>query len=60
MISKKTLYKLNKIADVCNLGKIENIERLHSSQNNVYKLMTNKSIYAIKEFSYDAIKNDKD
>ena len=58
MINKKTLYKLNKMADTYNLGEVENIEKLYSSQNNVYKLITNKSIYTIKEFSYDAIKNN--
>lgn len=36
---------------------VESIELLNSSQNKVYKVVTNKGTFVVKEFSKDAIKN---
>ena len=40
-----------------NLGDIKSIELFDSSQNKVYDVVTSKSRYVVKEFSYDAIGN---
>lgn len=49
--------KLMKICNVYNLGKLEEYTKEHSSQNNVYKVITDKGTYIIKEFTKDAISN---
>ena len=40
-----------------NLGKLLNIEILKSSQNKVYKVITDKDIYVVKEYTKDAIQD---
>lgn len=50
----------NIIKEVCNIYKIGNLvsyEKENSSQNDVYKVITDKGIYILKEFSKDAIGN---
>ncbi|MBQ6841061.1 MAG: phosphotransferase [Bacilli bacterium] len=49
--------KLNAVCALFNLGSVSSYIKEESSQNNVYKVMTTKGIYVIKEYSYDAIKN---
>ena len=44
-----------KIVDKCKLGTIVNIDTFKSSQNSVYKVVTDKNMYVIKEYSMDAI-----
>jgi len=57
MVSNKEINNINKIIEKYNLGKIEEIELLNSSQNNVYKVLTKEGIYIVKEYSKDAISN---
>ena len=45
---KKIIYKYN-------LGNFMEMELLKSNQNKVYKVVTNKGNYVIKEYSIDAI-----
>ena len=49
--------KLIKICNVYNLGELELFTKEHSSQNNVYKVITIKGTFIIKEFTKDAISN---
>ena len=51
------MINIEKIANKCKLGKVIKIETLTSSQNNVYKVTTDKNTYVIKEYSKDAISN---
>jgi len=51
MINKGVSYIVKKY----NLGKILEIDLLNGSQNKVYKVVTDKDIYVIKEYSYDSI-----
>jgi len=46
---------IQKILDKYNLGNLSNIELLKSHQNKVYKVITDKGIYVVKEYSKDAI-----
>lgn len=48
---------LIKVCNLFNLGDLEAYEKESSSQNNVYKVSTNKGTYIIKEFTKDAISN---
>lgn len=57
MIDNKTINIISDLTTKYDLGKIKNIEIFKSSQNKVYKVTTDKNIYAIKEFSKDAISN---
>lgn len=57
MVSKKEFNNINKIVQKYDLGEIQEINLLNSSQNQVYKVITTKNIYVIKEFSKDAISN---
>ena len=40
-----------------NIGKLESYNKELSNQNNVYKVVTDKGIFIIKEFTKDAIGN---
>ena len=44
-----------KIVDKCKLGTIVNIDTFKSSQNSVYKVVTDKNMYVIKEYFIDVI-----
>ncbi|MBE6155839.1 MAG: hypothetical protein E7164_03675 [Firmicutes bacterium] len=48
---------LQKATENFSLGKILSYEKLNSSENNVYKVSTQKGVYVIKIFSKSAIKN---
>lgn len=48
---------IKKLANIYDLGEIKEIIKLKSSQNEVYKIITNKNTYVIKEYTKDAIKN---
>lgn len=50
------MINIEKIANKCKLDKIIKIKTLTSSQNNVYKVTTDKNTYIIKEYSKDAIR----
>lgn len=49
--------KLIKVCNLFNLGELESFEKELSHQNNVYKVVTSKGVYIIKEFTKDAIGN---
>lgn len=51
------MNKLSKIALKYNLGKVLEYELLNGSQNFVYKVVTDKDTYVIKEYTKDAIGN---
>ena len=57
MVSKKEFNNINKIVQKYDLGEIQDINLLNSSQNQVYKVLTTKNTYVIKEFSKDARSN---
>lgn len=57
----KKLEKIfKKICETLDLGTIEEITYIKSSQNLVYKIKTDKKEYYIKQYSKDSIKNEKD
>lgn len=49
------MNNINKLVDKYNLGIVESIDKFNSSQNLVYKVITNKGRYVVKEYSNDAI-----
>lgn len=51
------MINIEKIANKWKLGKVIKMKTLTSSQNNVYKVTTDKNTYVIKEYSKDAISN---
>lgn len=60
MKNSKTEKVIEKIFETLELGAIKSIKYVESSQNNVYLVKTDKKDYYIKQYSKDAIKNDKD
>ena len=48
------------IFETLELGTIKEITYVNSSQNLVHKVITDKKAYYVKQYSKDAIKNDKD
>ncbi len=60
MATKKIDKIIEKIFDTLDLGTIKETTLMKSSQNIVYLVKTDKKDYYIKEYSKDAIKNDKD
>lgn len=57
-LTKSQISAINKIFEVLELGKVEDIKILDSSQNTVYKVTTDKKEYVLKEYSKDAIRNE--
>ena len=53
----KIQKKLINICEIFKLGEIEAFQQEDSSQNSVYKIVTTKGIYIVKEYSKDAIGN---
>lgn len=51
---------INMLFDFLNLGKIDSISVNDSSQNIVYKVISNSKTYDVKKFSHDAIGNEED
>ena len=51
------MKKLNNICIKFKLGNISSYAKQDSSQNNVYKVNTEKGIYIIKEYTKDAVGN---
>lgn len=49
MVSKKEFNNINKIVQKYDLGEIQEIDLLNSSQNQVYKVLTTKNTYVIKK-----------
>ena len=49
------MKNIAKIVNKYKLGSIVDIEVFKSSQNNVYKVVTDKKMYVTKEYSIDAI-----
>lgn len=60
MISKKQEKIIKIIVDTLNLGSVLSITYVKSSQNLVYLVETDKKSYYIKQYSKDAIRNNKD
>ena len=50
---------MNELFKQLNLGIITNIEPVDSSQNSVVKITTLDNEYLVKQYSKDAIKNNK-
>lgn len=59
-LSKSKKEAIKKIFDVLNLGELNEITPIESSQNIVYKIDTTNKSYILKEYSKDAIKNEYD
>ena len=59
-LSKSKKEAIKKIFDVLNLGELNEITPIESSQNIVYKVDTTNKSYILKEYSKDAIKNEYD
>lgn len=57
---KKLETVFEQIFETLSLGTIKEITYVKSSQNLVHKITTDKKSYYIKQYSKDAIKNDKD
>ena len=53
----KIQKKLISICEIFKLGEIEAYQQEDSSQNRVFKIITTKGSYIVKEFSKDAIGN---
>lgn len=53
----KLQKNLIKVCNLFNLGELESFEKELSHQNNVYKVVTTKGTFIIKEFTKDAISN---
>ena len=60
MLSKKQEKIIKIIVDTLNLGSVLSITYVKSSQNLVYLVETDKKSYYIKQYSKDAIRNNKD
>ena len=59
-LSKSKKEAIKKIFNVLNLGELNEITPIESSQNIVYKVDTINKSYILKEYSKDAIKNEYD
>lgn len=60
MKNKKIELIIDKIFETLELGTVETITYIKSSQNLVYLVKTDKNSYYIKKYSKDAIKNEKE
>lgn len=59
-LSKSKKEAIKKIFEVLNLGEINEITPIKSSQNILYKVDTLNNSYVLKEYTKDSIKNDYD
>ena len=60
MKNKKVEQVIEKIFETLELGTVKSIKYVESSQNTVHLVKTDKKDYYVKQYSKDAIKNDKD